>query len=196
MADWLEAEAEAAGRRVRMAHIQRLRDLGVPPEAWKWIGQHQLPFGFATIADLPDGLYQPDPEGKPAMIVPVTMPEVHEGLWGQPITMFPVVDIIAFQTSQPVAWRWRTGHAWALGEHLLADPIGGPVEIVATPLAWLAAGGDACCILDWSPSSPAWAALRTGPELVVTDRFLEAKLVKAMTRAAPRPTIRRGRHAA
>lgn len=196
MASWLEVEAEAAGRRVRVTHMQRLRDLGVQPEAWKWIGQHQLPFGAATITDLDDGFYQPDPEGKPAVIVPVTAPEVHEGLWGQPIEMFPVVDIIAFQTSRPLAWRWRTGSAWALGEHLLNDPIGEPVEIVATPLAWLAAGGDACCILDWSPTSPAWASLRVRPELVITDRFLETKLMKAMAKAAPRPIIKRGRYAA
>lgn len=74
--------------------------------------------------------------------------------------------------------------------------MGEPVEIVATPLAWLAAGGDAVCVLDWSPSSPAWAALRAGPELVIPDRFLEAKLLKAMAQAMPRPIIRRGRHAA
>jgi len=196
MSDWLEAEAQAAGRQVRVAHMQRLRNLGVPPDAWKFIGMHQLPFGVAAITDLSGGLYQPDAGGSRAVIVPVTAPEVHEGLFGQPITLYPIVDLIAFQTMHPTAWRWRTGHAWALGEHLLADPAGEPVEIVATPLAWLAAGGDAACILDWSPASPAWAVLRAGPDLVITDRFLEAKLLKAMAEAAPRPMIKRGRYAA
>lgn len=103
MSDWLEAEAQAAGRRVRMTHLERMRDLGVPPEAWKWIGQHQLPFGAANIADLPGGMYEPDPGGKAAVIVPVTCPETYEGLFTEFITLYPVVDLIAFQTSRPTA---------------------------------------------------------------------------------------------
>ena len=193
---WIENEARAAGCNVRQVHIDRVRAMGVSGRALAQIGWHHLPFGVASIRDTPNGHYEPDPAGKPAMIVPVTYPEYHEGVITPIIARYPIIDLIAFSTNRPAAWRWRTGNAWALGEQWLTEPTGEPVEIVANPITWLAAGGEATCILDWSLDSPAWSYLRAGPDLIISDRFLEAKLITTLEQAMPRPTIRRARHAA
>ncbi len=161
------------------------------------LGMVQAQFGVMRVQGLSGGLYQPDPEGVSSVIMPVVTPEYHDGVFGEAIILRPIVDLIAFQTNAPARWLWRTGNAWALGSHLLAGPTGEPTHIVATPLEWMNAGGDAVCLLDWSDQSPAWAYLRTVPDLIVDNDMLAARLAAGIDRATPRPRfIREARNAA
>jgi len=95
------------------------------------------------------------------------------------------MDLLALRTSSPGAWLWRVGGGWALGISSLCDPGGEPVTVVATPLDWLAHGGKAACILDWSDNSPVWSALRAGPSLIVDDEVLRNRISPALRRTAP-----------
>lgn len=196
MADWLYEEMDAAVRAVRQPHLARLKTLGCLSGVAR-IGAIHPPFGVGHIRPCSDNLYEPDDAGVPAMIVPVCWPD-NSNVFGQIFTLWPVHDLIAFQTSRPASWHWRTGNGWALGGHLLEDWQGEPVPVVATPLDWLRAGGEATCVLDWADDSPAWPLLRMAGELVVSDDLFARKLSATIERTTPRPRIivEASRHAA
>jgi hypothetical protein len=100
-----------------------------------------------------------------------------------------IIDIVAFDIRKPNAWALRTGSATMLGAELLAECIcnaGWPdanttVPVVATPLEWLAAGGEAVCIIDgFTPQS--LNELRNAPALSAAPplaNFLRDRLGKA-----------------
>jgi hypothetical protein len=191
----LMAEAFNATGNIRQAHFERLASCGVNLAALAELsGRMPIP-GVANVSDVGDGLYRPDPDGYGAVIVPVTAP-VEMDVFGITVATIEVIDLLAFNTANPGAWRWRVGNAWALGEDLIVSATGEPIEMVATPLDWLITGGTAACILNWSPRSPAWAHLRAGPELIVSDELLQARLTKAIERSIPLPRMRRSRCAA
>lgn len=186
MADWLQEEMQTAVRGVRQAHIDRILALGVHREPFCRLGMTQPQFGVMSVRALSDGLYEPDQDGGAAVIIPVMVVERLETILG-PIDLPCLVDLIAFQTANPARWQWRIGTGWALGSHLLTEPDSDAVEIVATPLEWMSAGGNAVCVLDWSEQSPAWFHLRTAAELVVSNQILAARLAAGIERATPRP---------
>lgn len=196
MADWLHEEMRTAVRGVRQAHIDRILALGVDRAPFCRLGMTQPQFGVMRVRALSDGLYEPDQDGGTAAIVPVMAMERLDTILGQ-IDLPCLVDLIAFQTVSPARWQWRIGTGWALGAHLLTEPDSDAVEIVATPLEWMSAGGEVVCVLDWSEQSPAWFYLRTAPELVVNNEMLAARLAAGIERATPRPRfVRRAHHAA
>jgi len=143
-------------------------------------------------------LYEPCEAGRPALIVPVCVPIHGTGLFGQPITLWKPLDLIAFRADHPASWRWRIGQGWALGADGVEHWEGQPIRAVATPLDWLRAGGDAFCLLDWADDSPAWPLLRCVAHIVASDDLLAQKLAKAIDRNAARPriTVEALRHAA
>lgn len=117
-----------------------------------------------------DGLYWgPHPEGKPAIILPVCT-GVHG--WGD------LVDLVAFDTSDPSRWRVRSGNARALGEWFIhccrdATPLwslpGDDVmhlPVFRTPLNWLRHECKGAVILHES-----WASgLLSGLSVTAEDR--------------------------
>lgn len=191
----LMAEAFAATANVRQPHFQRLAECGVNLSVLaEMSGTMPIP-GVATIRPIGTSFYEPDADGAGHVIVPVVAP-VEMEIFGQSIETIEVIDLLAFNTSAPGAWRWRVGNAWALGEDMIVSVTDEPIEIVATPLDWLITGGAAACILDWSPDSPVWAHLRAGPELIIADELLAARLTKAIRQSVHLPKIRRSRCAA
>lgn len=95
----------------------------------------------------------PDPAGRNAIVVPaagvVSWPDGDVGC-GLPVWR-ELDDLVAFYLGAPGEW-WRvTGAATWLGEAHIerARAEGEPVRLVATPLDWLRAGGDAACLVDW-----------------------------------------------
>jgi hypothetical protein len=189
MSDWLAEEMACAAGNVRQLHLDHIKSLGVDSTAIASLGTKASPFGIARVRRCSSGYFEPSECGRMAVIVPVTWPEYCEGLTCSEFVRWPIVDLVAFRTDTPADWLSRTGAAWALGEHLLEHWEGEPVPIVATPLDWLCARGDAACILDWSASSPAWPALRMVSELHVQDDRLAVRLRQAIDRTAPRPRI-------
>lgn len=182
----LHREAERAVIEL-IPHLSRLPALGCPLSAIARLGQFQPPVGMVRALWGRGGLWQPDEAGERMLVVPVTVAGGFER-WGEWIETRDIIDLIVFRSRQPQRWAWRTGTAWALGEKLLEDR-GEPVPIVSTPLGWLAAAGEAVCILDWSASSPAWAALRHGPNLICDSDHLRQRLHRAMMASVRLPEM-------
>lgn len=178
----LQRELERAASRMRSIHFDGLKALGVPLAKLGELSAKQYTVGMAPIEVAEDGTFTPSPEGKPACIVAAVDP--HNRALGSS----GIYDLVAFRSSDPRKWWLRTGNAYALGEHLLGLP--DPVRLVRTPVDWLAAGGDAVCILDWSPASPVWGELRTGPTILFQDDLLSASVRSACISAALPPSMK------
>ena len=173
-------EMNAAASRVRLAHLERLKGLGVSYAALGGLNAHQHTVGVARIEPGADGLFNYSEDGLPACLVAVV------DYWREPADA-GIFDIVAFASDNLSRWWGRTGAAFALGDHLLEGLE--PVRVVGTPADWLARGGDALCILDWSADSQAWPALRGGPLLHFTDDALRLKVRNAIVQAAPMPQM-------
>lgn len=198
MADWLYDEMQVAACNIRQPHLDRLRVLGCTHAAMARAARDYPAFGVMKVQPISGGLYEPCEAGHLALILPVCCPSHHVGLVTPTITLWPVLDLIAFRADNPANWLWRTGHGWALGADTLENWQGQPVPVVATPLDWLRAGGDAVCVLDWQDDSPAWPLLRCIPEIVTQRDFFSRKLAQAIARNTPLPriTVEALRHAA
>lgn len=179
----LLAEMEVAAARVRLSHIDRLRALGVSYAALGALVRDEHTIGAARAALGSDGLFEPDEHGEP-VVVQAVCDGLHRELGDAGL-----IDLVAWRTQEPERWWWRCGTAWALGHELIDLDEGEPVPLVATPCAWLAAAGRALCILDWSPASPAWSALRHGPPLTFTDDALRQRVRNNLVQSAPLPTM-------
>jgi len=174
----LQADLDRSLANVRQSHIDHIRSLGVTPAAVASLGHRQLPFGVERI-DVDDaGRWWPDAEGKPALVVPV----IEHG---------ETIDIIAFRSSQPARWWWRIGCGSILGADVMERSVwpGDKLLVVGTPLAWIAAGGDACCILDWGLPDYEVAPLRDQHELVCDSPILAARLRKRLAEPRKVPPI-------
>jgi hypothetical protein len=124
-------------------------------------------------------LYEPDPEGEPAAIMPVPAAECELGELG-------LLDLVAFSTSQPARWSWRTGAGWLLGEWLLDED---EVVVVETPARWLAHTGNALSILNWEAPASCWSALRQVPCLRFENETLGARVMRAIRDAVTMPRM-------
>lgn len=175
----LHDDCDRALSNVRKAHIDHLLSLGVAPEALAALGARQAPFGVECIETDDAGRWWPDPEGKRAMVVPV----VERG---------ELIDVVAYRTSQPVRWWWRVGCASLLGADVMERSVwpGDKLHVVGTPLAWIAAGGEACCILDWGLPDYEVAALRDQHELVCDTPILAGRLRKRLSQPRHVPPIK------
>lgn len=164
----LHGEMRAAETRVRAIHLRHMEALGVPLTAIAALGTQHPVFGVERARLRPDGLFEPDPDGVTVIVQPVMVADREPGDHG-------IADLICWLSSDPTRWWWRRGEGWALGEHLMEDR-GEPVLCVETPLAWLGAGGEAICILDWSAPRQFWAELRHGPALRFRATRLQARV--------------------
>ncbi|WP_146214612.1 hypothetical protein [Azospirillum thermophilum] len=116
-------------------------------QVWADAGADGLSGAFEPVSDGPQ---PPGTEIVKAFVVPVGASDPDTGMWAE------VWDLVAFNLAQPGRWWLRSGLADLLGEdHVEAcAESGAPVQLVATPLDWLRAGGDAACVLDWSRVDP------------------------------------------
>lgn len=187
----LADEALAYSRAMNRIHFARLEESGIPLRTIGNLCGRQFPIGAARAAWGRDSLWEPCEDGQPCLIVPACEHRIIEieALDGFPLDTCEPVDLIALRTDQPNRWAWRTGNAWAFGEELLADPTGEPVQIVGDPIGWIRSAGYAVCILDWSNSSPAWAALRHGPPLLVENEHLRRRLQRALAASIRLPDM-------
>ena len=142
--------------------------------------------GAARIAPSADGTYRPDPTGELAYILGVFDVD-HE-----------LVDLLAWHVGSPGRW-WRRFAAWpVLGARELAKAryYHDPVVLHSTPDAWVLAGGDGVCLLDWHLDL---RPLFEGVSAVRCDsQTLAARFQTAIRRWEPKITISRveTRHAA
>jgi hypothetical protein len=175
----LEHEMWSAVDNIRQGHLDLIEALAVPRKPLATLGAIQPPLGVDRVQWLSGGFYEPDADGEAAAILPVC---VLNGF-----SLLDVVDLIAWKTSRPSAWRWRIGQGWALGEHLLDDGL--QVLVISTQLDWLKVGGKALCILDWSAPPPCWAHLRSSPSLQFTDEATRQLVRNTLVATAPMPIM-------
>ncbi|WP_209348702.1 hypothetical protein [Pontixanthobacter sp. CEM42] len=177
----LDGEMIAAASAIKSAHFKKLEAIGVPPMAIGRYGASGFSIGVSRIGEVGGGLFEPDAQGFPACLIAVRDPFPHFGESG-------LFDIVAFCTDNLSVWWCRTGLASLMGADLLDKP--DPVPVVRTPADWLAHSGNALCVLDWSPNSPAWAELRFAtPPLTFTDSDLRKRLRNALVQSSPLPRM-------
>ena len=133
----LRDEIETAGGNVKNPHLDRIRALGVTSTTIATLGAVQVPFGVMDCENIGGGIFQPGGD-IPHMVQPV----FDDGA---------IIDIVAWRTTEPQNWLWRTGAAWALNTDAIAANSWGnaPLSIDATPLDWLRNGATGLCILNW-----------------------------------------------
>ena len=133
----LLSELEAAAFAVRNAHLDRLQALGVTSQTIAKLGEIQPPFGVIKVDYLGGGLFQPGGD----------VPHIVQPIYDAGI----LIDLVAWRTSDPRSWLWRTGAAWALNpDEIKANSwTQEPLTLHATPLDWLRASAQGLCILNW-----------------------------------------------
>ena len=169
----LEAEMSAAASRVQQQHIDRLLALGVPGASLAELGASQPLFGISPALPEQSHFYQPS-DGPAHIVMPV-------------MDMGDMIDLIAWRSTNPARWFWRTGLGWALGtDWLLPRWDDEPVRLFATPLDWLAGAGKGMCVLDWSaPEIREMAAL----EAIEADDMIGRKLLAILSKPVRLPRI-------
>ena len=123
-------------------------------------------------------LFEPAPDGKPVIILGVSE-HPDEG----------VVDILAFEPSNPSHWYRRLGAAVVLGLHnaRLAVFEESPVMVHATPLDWLRADCAGVVVLDWKADLLSYL---DGYGVLAADDTTRRRLQRAFKRHIHIPEVR------
>lgn len=88
--------------------------------------------------------WQPDPDGKPVLVSPVT--------YETRACCLDLIDLVCWQPGSPGKWSLRTGYGTALGENAIgyAWQTERPLVLNESPMEWLRANGEGAVILDWN----------------------------------------------
>lgn len=155
-------------------YLAKLQALGIPGSTIATLGA-STPIGVGRIATLPDLQFEPSEEGKSHIILPV---------WeGQ-----GVIDLVAFNPADPNRWYRRTGLAPLLNADEISQPRwdSGVIDVWATPLDWLRAGGSGVVILDYDDREIVRQLAQC--ETIITDN-MTARLIR-LEFSRPRPVPR------
>lgn len=156
--------------------LGRLRQLGVNQPTIAQMGARHFFGGACRAIEIDDGLYAPNDDGAPHLILPV-------------FENCELVDLVAFTSDKPLAWLLRLGLGWSLGlldgleRHSWQDE----VRLWASPIDWLRADCDGLCILDWT--APEVLELARLPNIRCQDKRLAALLREALSRPYQLPSI-------
>jgi len=129
-------------------------------------------------------LYQPAEHGELALAVPVYTGPMPSFM--TPADESELIDLVAFQISNPGRWWRRTGVVDYLGEHLIRSSVtwNRPLRVFETPLDWLKAYCQGVC-----PLSQDYSALRDPPDLLFEDLTFASKVERALAQPFPIPRI-------
>jgi hypothetical protein len=133
----------------------------------------------------PDGhLYQPTHDGQLVLVVPVYTGPMPSFI--TPADNSELVDIVAFQISEPGRWWRRTGLANYLGEHLIRSSVtwNRPLRVFETPLDWMKGYCQGVC-----PLTQDYSALRDPPELRFDDSAFASRVEWQLSRPYSIPRI-------
>lgn len=173
----LADEIEQASADVGTRHIRHLLDLGVPRESLATLGARQVPFGVAMVSWNDEGFWWPDDNGVPRLLIPC-------------FERGDVVDIVALKAAEPDVWFHRTGQATILGADRLDTCVKvGALDVVSTPMDWLAKPAEAVCVLNWAAAYHELSPLRDWPELRVDTVRLARAVRQYLERRHPIPKI-------
>ncbi len=159
-------EHDAALHRVRDRHFAALAEHGIDGHAF-------VAAGFLGIdhVELTGSVYFPHPDGIEAFIAPV-------------FAVNEIVDLCAFTLSKPHCWALRNDTGFALGDDAIsiATWYRQALELRATPVTWLQAGGGGACLLR---PADAWRRLNHLPAVTV-DTVAHGSAIERMLEP-PRP---------
>ena len=183
----LAAEMRAALAALTEEHRAELLDAGIPRPLF---GQFLI--GAALIRLSGDGaLYEPDPEGAPAYLVPALVddPATPESTVEQYEQLGALVDVVAWHPRHPERWALRCGVAEWLGhiEPQYLDPA--PVNIWRGPLSWFRAGCSGLVILGREPVDTYRIVAGLGGGALAEDREHALTLRRILRRPWPLPRI-------
>ena len=192
----LLAEFEAAVTGCTDADHDALAALGVSD--WTIVRTPLDVIGAAQVRAGSDGLFDFVEEGgRRAWVLPTNLAGSYRAA--------EIEDLIAIDQRPPHHWRLRLGIAEILGGHeierrvfgsgryvhsdLRRGPTDEPLRIWRTPLAWLQAGAEGVCVLQWTVGAVAdlsgiWTPLVA--EDLAHGREIKARLTEPMP---PLPTI-------
>jgi hypothetical protein len=145
---------DAFRRRTTIKDTVELIACGVPVRAITLV----CPVPMNIVLDATGELYQPDPSGKPAWVLPVcTTNLAYPAEWIETayfediVSHGPILDLIAFSPTKPGRWALRLGEVPVLGaiepQYLEPDPV--PVHRDVTD--WLRAGCRGIMLLTRDP---------------------------------------------
>lgn len=159
-------EAALAVGPVQLGHM---RKLGLLNPGVARMGREHHQFGVANVRPIDDGLYVPDGDGFPALVVPV----FEDG---------QLVDLVAFRTAEPERWWLRKGVGGLLGLYRGWSPYewADNVLLHETPLKWLQAGGKDLCVVDWDATEV--HRINTFERVTVSTPGLRSLLLKTLKR--------------
>ena len=124
-----------------------INKLGIPNDVLYGGPSH---VGVSRIEPDADGLYQPNPDGEEAVLVPSGIRR-SEGIgWNE------ISNLVAFNPSDPGRYWRRIGGEVFLNPEAVrrAEHFNEPLCVTSTPLAWLQGFGEGCVILDWCAHIP------------------------------------------
>jgi hypothetical protein len=137
---WLRQEADSYCLKLDYFQFRKMLGLGANVA----VARSRNIFGFATVEELSGDRWQPSDTGTRMATVTV--------FYGA-----DVVDIVAFEPSNPSRWLLRTGDGWALGADAIAIKVFNgewegdePLPIHATPFDWLKSDMKGCCVINWT----------------------------------------------
>lgn len=172
----MEALYARAVEQVRQSHLDRLRACGVAPAVLAELGLGGAPFGVFAGEIEREGRFLPG-EGRNHVVQPVAEGGV-------------VIDLVAWRPDEPTRWGLVSGNGWLLNaDHAFASRWDGDrLSLLATPLAWLRAGGSGATVLDWSTPDLAW--LNGFARIDCDNDVLSATLRRALAKPVRLPLIR------
>lgn len=163
----LEAELAGAAAALPFGAVRLLQAMGVPlGTVAQLTGAGAI--GRARVEVGADGRWAPVAQGEPRLVVAVREKGV-------------LVDLVALSSSDGDSWALRTGEGWLLGyESWLNAQLGANsrLRLHGSPMAWLGAGGEGVCVLDWTRG--ALRSLRgLGPDVTIICQDQQAADVLA-----------------
>jgi hypothetical protein len=137
-------------------------------------------------------LYEPDPDGVPAIITPVRVdtPLTPESTNPRPyVRGGPIVDLVAWHPAQPESWALRRGVAEWIGciEPQYLDP--DPVRVHRSVLEWLRAGCSGLVLLSEEPADQYRTLSWCRGGIIAADARHSKMLRKTLSRPWPYPKV-------
>lgn len=172
----LRAEMQAAASRMTPDQARKLQAMGIPVA-------HLLEdasIGVVKASVDAKDFWTPEETGRTMIAVPL----IEDG---------HISDLIAFDPNEPAVWYLRTGTGWALGAENIAAAVNGwsdremTLLIHSTPMNWLRAGCEGCCVSHWTDE--ARATIRHVKRIAVTSTRLAQYLRLELTRPPRIPEI-------
>ena len=167
-------EYAATVRRIEGRHLSHFMSLGAPQGFWNNTGAP----GVGSIRRLQDGCFEFAENGRSVAVLPVY--DSATPAWSPLEHRFDgLLDLLAFDPTQPERWWLRRGQALLLGSIYvgLALEADSALPIYANPMSWIKANAEGVVVLDWEAAP---SLLLDASEFLAEDVALGDRLQAAL----------------